>query len=169
MNAASPLTGLLKAAPIIDGCMIVVEGRGTMKLSQAVQDIARRTLEQTLGAKVVVDLTDCTYLDSTFIGCLLMLFRRFGRDTPLRFHLAATAPVRERLLALIKLDQIIPTLDAPPPAIGESVEVETADHNPRELAEHVMTCHQRLAQIPGPMAAAFAHIADQMRKELGDG
>jgi hypothetical protein len=38
--------------------------------------------------------------------------------------------------------------------------------NSREIARHIMECHRRLAEIPGPQQTAFDAIARQMAREL---
>jgi anti-anti-sigma regulatory factor len=169
MGSSMFLGGTIKAAPIENGCCIRVEGRGTMKHSRAAHDIAHRTLGQSPQSLVVFDLTSCSYLDSTFIGCLLTLYREYGRLQTPRFHIASPAEHRAELLGVTKLDNVLPSVDAPPATTGQWVEVDVATSNPRELAEHVMDCHRRLSEIDCPMAGAFAKIADQMQRELGTG
>ena len=58
----------LKIAPTANGCVIRVEGRGTMNESTAAKNVALRTLKGDDSASVVFDLSNCEYLDSTFPG-----------------------------------------------------------------------------------------------------
>jgi len=166
MAGRADVPDILKAAPIDNGCCIRIEGRGTMSQSRTALDLAQRTFAECPQGRVVFDLTACTYLDSTFFGCLLTLYRDHGRCSPPRFFLAAPLPHRTELLGLTKLDQIIPALETPPPITGQWVTVESVSTDPRELAEHVMDRPRKLSHIEGPMASAFAKIADQRQREL---
>ena len=47
-----------------------IVGRGTRRESPAVRDFVRGALED--GANVVIDLSPCEHLDSTFLGCLVI-------------------------------------------------------------------------------------------------
>lgn len=157
---------IIKIAPIDGGCCIHIQGRGTMQESQTVLDIICRMIRHDPGHVAVLDLTDCCYLDSTFIGCLLTLHHDFGRKNPPEFRLAAPAAQRAELLGQAKLDRFLPAIETAPPTRGPWVTIETAITNQRQLAEHVMDCHRRLAGVESPMAQTFARIADQIQREL---
>ena len=175
-NAASrsdapvaPAASGLKVACTEGGCVIRVEGKGTMKESYAAQELARRTLRGSETASVVIDLSDCTYLDSTFLGLLMGLFREFGKSEPgSRYFVAGPAERRARLLGGLKLDKWLPTVDSPPEPRSAWVEVDPAtfERDEKEQARHIMECHRRLAELGGPTAAAFTRIAEQIEKEL---
>src|SRR3954447_6125319 len=90
-SAMSTLTPtVLKVAPTEKGCVIHLEGRGTMKESPAAGALANQTLAGDPGAIVVMDLSACTYLDSTFLGCIAALYGRYGRDASPRFFVAGS-------------------------------------------------------------------------------
>src|SRR4051812_5597953 len=75
----------LHVAPTTNGCVIRVEGRGTMKESPAARAVAMQTLSAEPTTSVVVDLNSCDYLDSTFLGCLAQMYNRFDLHEPKRF------------------------------------------------------------------------------------
>ena len=63
------------------GCVVRVEGRGTLRESPAIQEFALHFLEQEQERGVfVIDLAGCDYLDSTFLGFLVLLHGRYNRD-----------------------------------------------------------------------------------------
>src|ERR1041384_4057628 len=84
-TSANPAVSTLKVAPTENGCMIRIEGRGTMLESTAAKNVALATLKGDDCAAVVFDLSACDYLDSTFLGCIAELHRGFGRSAPPRF------------------------------------------------------------------------------------
>src|SRR4051812_24313726 len=93
-----PTPTALIAAPTENGCVIRVEGRGTMKESPAASGLANRTLAGDASAVVVIDLSACTYLDSTFLGCITSLYGRFGHAPARRFFVAGSPEKRKALL-----------------------------------------------------------------------
>jgi anti-anti-sigma regulatory factor len=167
MAAADTSACHVTISPTPDGCRIDVAGRGTARESRAVRDAALRTLKTESSAVVMIDLSGCDYLDSTFLGCLLEL-NRAGKSAG-RFAIAAPVERRTKLLGALRLDQLIKCVDAAPPPCGERIELQfggDAAHKD-EVARHVMECHRRLAELDSPMRGVFAHIADQLERELG--
>ena len=77
----------LAVAPTENGCVIRIEGRGTMKTSPAPRAVALETLQGDDHASVVVDLSDCESVDSTFLGFLAEMFARFAKGKRLRLVL----------------------------------------------------------------------------------
>lgn len=164
----APPAGKILVAPTADGCCVRIEGRGTMQESPAAKAIAAGTLRGDQKTHVVVDLSFCDYLDSTFLGCLVQLFRDFGSKTDSRFHIAGSADRRKKLLGACHLDKVIPSLDTAPQQLGEWVPVPVPPVGSKDLARHIMECHKLLAEIDCPMRAAFAKIAEQLQRELNE-
>ena len=156
----------LKIASTDAGCVIRVEGDGTMGQSPAAREVALNTLGADPNAVVVFDLSACEYLDSTFLGCLMDVYRRFGRTQPQRYFIAADADTRKKLLGPTHIDRLIPTLDVAPKPCGAWVTVKTQNLLPRDLTRHVMECHQALADSECPMRGVFAKIVSHLEREL---
>jgi hypothetical protein len=159
----------VRVAPTDTGICVRLGGRCVMGQSQSVLGVARRTL--TGGSTVVLDLTDCTYMDSTCLGMLLELRHLGGGGAvqPPRFQVAGPAEVRKRLLGGPRLDRVVPARDDLPATVGDWVDVPVPAEEDRDLARHVMECHKHLAEIDSPMKDAFARIAAQMERELSSG
>jgi hypothetical protein len=171
-----------------NGCCIRVEGRGTMKESPAVQEFVARTLdldaaakpgEPACGGAVAVDLSRCDYLDSTFLGCLLGLYKQYGgrgarEGSPVggagRGRFTVTAPPEKlaKLFGPTRLDKLMSAQKDPPQVTGEWVPLAVTQPvlDRRELTQHVMECHRQLAEVESPQQAAFRRIADQLEREL---
>ena len=156
----------LRVAPTETGVCIRVEGQGTLRESPEAKDVAVRTLASDRSATVVVDLSSCEYLDSTFLGCLMELYRLFGKTPVKRYFVAASAERRKQLMGPTHLDRLIPMLDAPPPLCGAWVPITVEAPSKRELVRHVMECHEALATLDCPSRDLFARIAQEMRAEL---
>src|SRR4051794_28214604 len=87
------------------GYRIRVEGKGTLRESPAFQGFAERALDNGPGT-LRLDLAACQHLDSTFLGCLIGLHRRYGLGQPPRFAIAESSQAR-LLLAPTRLDSFL--------------------------------------------------------------
>src|SRR4051812_9057346 len=113
-DAASGATGevpamsvpcVVKVGRTTAGYRLRVEGTGTMRESPAVSEFAGHALGD--GAStLVVDLTACDYLDSTFLGCLVNLQLHHGRGEPPRLLIAASPGVGRRSFAANHLEPL---------------------------------------------------------------
>ena len=83
-----PQQSVLKVARTPGGYCLRVEGRGTMRESQSAAQFVAGPLERE-GATVVVDLSACDHLDSTFLGCLVEMQRKAGKSLPPRLVISA--------------------------------------------------------------------------------
>lgn len=160
-----PASSVLKVARTRAGYLLRVEGKGTLRESPAVSQFAERVLNEP-GNSLAFDLSSCDYLDSTFQGCLVVLHKRFDSGPSPRVLIAASPQTRDRLLRREHLDQIFSLTDASPEAVGEDLTLPTLALDSVELAQHVMECHRRLAEVDGPSCQAFAEVADQLEREL---
>jgi anti-anti-sigma factor len=150
-----------------DGYCLKIQGSGTMNQSPAAREFVIRSLDGGV-ASLVVDLSRCTYLDSTFLGCLVELHRRFNRQKPPRLFVAADAVKTKQLLYPTRMDMVLKILSTVPPCIGDCIPLPIPTANDKvAFTRHVMECHRRLAEIEGPDQAKFVLIAEQMARELG--
>ena len=147
------------------GYLVRVVGRGTMHASPAVQDFICNVVED--GADVVLDLSACEYLDSTFLGCSVMLHQRASRATG-SFAVHACEDDRRKLLGVMRLQDILTFVDARPECSGDSVTLSITDVERSEFCQHLLETHRRLAELGGPAAPKFRAVAAQMAKDLGN-
>ena len=119
-------------------------------------------------SKVVLDLSACDYLDSTFLGCIAILYRQFGQSPEPRFLVFATRSHCQSLFGPTHLDLVLTFADSLPDTTGDYEDVVIVDNTAPSLGHHVMHCHQRLAEIDGPHQQSFARIAERLKHELED-
>ena len=149
------------------GYCVRVAGRGTMRESPALRAFALRVLDEPGRPTLDVDLTACEYLDSTFLGALMGLFRRFEQAGPSgRLAIAGPAEVLHRLLGPTRLDAILPLRAECPERLGEEVPIPPQALDSADLGRHILESHRRLAELGGANAAVFGPIADQIAREL---
>lgn len=148
--------------PTDTGYLIQLTGRGTLRVSPAVRDFVSGAMSD--GAKIVLDLSQCEYLDSTFLGCLVLLHRQ-GQDDH-AFTVLADASARKRLLEGMRLHQLLEFTEECPPSTGDDVTLTAADLERKEFCQHLIETHEKLAELGGPRAETFRRIARQLCDEL---
>ena len=138
------------------GYCVRVVGRGTMRESPALRAFALQVLDEPGRPALDIDLTACEYLDSTFLGGLLGLLRRFEQSGPSgRLAVAGPPEVLHRLLGPTRLDALLPLRAEGPEPLGEEVPIP-----PQALDG---------AELGGGNAAVFGPIADRIACELDRG
>ena len=151
--------------PTKTGYVIRLVGRGTMRESPTVRDFVCGAIED--GAEIVFDLSACEYLDSTFLGCLVLLHKRgMSRDGSFSVH--ADESVRQRLLGNVRLLDVLVFTDALPEWFGAPVSLQVTKLDRTEFCRHLLETHRKLAELGGPAADTFRRIADQLADEFGD-
>lgn len=157
--------GTLSIGRIGDDYVVRLEGRGGVQESSTFRDYARLCLERE-NSRVTLDLNECEHLDSTFLGCLVGLFKSYGTTTPTRFYVAAQHHTCKRLLSTSRIDLFLKLVDAAPESSDEMRRIEMCTLGVGDMGRHVMRCHQLLAELGGPDAEAFTRIAKRLGHEL---
>jgi anti-anti-sigma regulatory factor len=156
---------VVKVGRIRSGYRIRVEGRGTLRESPAVHEFAGHVLQD--GAStLVVDLSACHYLDSTFLGCLVDLHKRHGSEQPPRLLIAASPAVRRQAFAANNLEPLFHHVDKCPEVVGEDQVIPPRALGASDLGRHIMECHRRLAEVEGPNQSEFGAVAEGLAREL---
>jgi anti-anti-sigma regulatory factor len=156
---------VVKVGRIPPGYRVRVEGRGTLRESPAVHEFAGHALRD--GAStLVVDLSACDYLDSTFLGCLVDLHRRHGSGQPPRLLIAASPAVRRQAFAANHLEPLFHHVDECPEVVGEDRVIPPLALEASDLGRHILECHRRLAEVEGPNRSAFGAVVEGLAREL---
>ncbi len=158
----------IRVARFPAGVVIRIEGPGTIGESPVVHAFAGEVLREP-SQRVTVDASACTYMDSTFLGGLISLFRRHGAAGPAgpRFSVYAPPTQRAALFGQNRLDTVLPfASELPADASPELVVQSRAPDAPDELARYVVECHRRLAELGGPDAPDYSRVADAISAQL---
>lgn len=144
---------------------VQVEGWGTMLHSQAIREWVEASLSQ--AQRLRVDLSRCTYMDSTFIGTLLGLKRLIETRPGGALVLACPSPECVQLLDHMRIGKIF-TLE---PATSECSDWQEVCVVPealrtRAFRTNVVEAHQCLANCEGPTGDRFRQLAADMSREL---
>jgi len=164
-----PAASTVKVGCTPTGYRLRVQGQGTMRTSPAVHAFAVQALEPPQAGALVVDLSGCSYLDSTFLGCLVDLHKRYGSSNPPRFTVVVPPGLAAQLFGATQLDRLLVTSETGPESLGAEVELSPESLELPDLGRHLLECHRRLAEIEGPNQAVFRRIADRLAAELETG
>ena len=151
-----------------DGYVIRVDGRGTVRESPALRELGTSCLDGDVDARLTVDLSQCEFLDSTFLGCLVALQKLGTGVGQERFVIAAPVERRKALLSATAFDQFFNQTDVAPQSVAEPMTICPDRIDSRVLGRHIMECHRELAQIEGPQQQAFAKVSERLAKELDE-
>lgn len=150
---------------IDNGYLFRVVGRGTLRESPAVREFACGAIED--GVDVLMDLSRCEHLDSTFLGCLVILKQR-GEGNGGSFRVYADKSVRDRLFGVSHLDRVLPFNEQLPKSAGAPVSFQVTNLKRKEFCQHLLDTHHSLAELGGPSAQTFQRIVDQLKVEVDE-
>jgi anti-anti-sigma factor len=154
----------ITVARFAQGVVVKVDGAGTMTESPLVYAFAEEILKAP-GQQVIVNLSGCSYLDSTFLGGLVGLLKRHGGE-PGRFAIHAPPPRRQNLFGVSRLDKILPFVETLPPVEADLPLEARSQMSRDELGQYIVDCHRRLAELGGEQAQDFGRVADALAGEL---
>ena len=145
--------------------LLQVEGWATMKQSLPL----RRFMDQNLSGQtktVWVDLSQCTYLDSTFLGTLLFVQRTCTRLGDREFSLLSpSVPCLSLLQQMGVIDVFqIRAMEASAPPCWTELTKETEDKP--GLQRTVIQAHEELARLPGAAGEPFRAVVRCLEKEM---
>lgn len=121
---------------------------------------------------LVLDLSECPRIDSTFAGALLRLASRLherrSRGRPLRVVLAGLKDQVSDVLDTLCVRDVFENVALPLPALGavEPVPVTDRDRPREEILALSLDGHQRLSELNPENAARFEHLLPLLRGEL---
>lgn len=146
-----------------DTVVFRVVGRGTMCHCVALRSRA----EQSLGRgvrRLLVDLRECTYFDSTFLGTLLMLKRAATERGGTEFGLVDPSDACRRLLAQMQMDRYFPQVET----VCESKEGSElcTDYDSSAFKWAIVCAHQELASLGSPEGESFRPLAERLAAEF---
>lgn len=142
--------------------IIRVIGRGTMRESPALRTAAEVALER---GPLLIDMSQCEYLDSTMLGCLIGI-RKLAEQHERRFEIAADRSQQVKLFSTSSLDKYFDFVERAPEAAGEWLEIEPESLDTEALSRHVLVCHERLADRGGSEGAVFRRVCDRLTTEI---
>ena len=143
-----------------------IEGRGTWTDSQDFYEVARGVAES--GRSLTIDLRDCVYLDSTFLGMIHELVTgsvAAGGEPALQ----GIRPELRRLFEELCMDAVLARADAPErfAPVGLAPLERSADDLRRQ--QRVLRAHETLSSLSASNREQLEQVVQSLRAELRHG
>lgn len=143
-----------------------VAGRGTMRNSPPLEKLALTALNEGGANKIIIDLEDCLYMDSTFMGSLVGINSALLKKGDQRLIIANADDRNKRLLDNLGLSRIMDLRND----LGKfEAEWELAVNEPLEpklLAKHILAAHDYLGKIDAKNRARFSEVKRLLLESL---
>jgi len=147
------------------GAFIVARGSIRATLCYALRDTLLVRLEESADIPAVfIDLSQCRYMDSTFIGLLVAIDRRLRAGSGGRLHVhQPSAPSRELLqqMGLLELLLLDPGPLPPPPPLEE-----LDRPGGRPATEFVLRAHEALMETSDQARKKFELLREELQRKL---
>jgi len=149
---------------------IRVIGRATFECAPALRNMAG-TLEQETFRQVRIDLSGCTWMDSTFMGILAMIGLRAKKISAEAFIVNADAQ-NENLLCGLGLRKVFQFTaektepDAPAPAEAPKSGASSAQDSALDSAKTVLAAHETLMDVDEENVRKFRNVVSMVRQEI---
>ncbi len=158
------MTGLIETGSSPRTLWVRVSGAATMKIAPAFLDCIQRGTREP-PADVLLDLSGCTWLDSTFIGSLVQVSQSAASSCSWRFHLCNPSEACLNTLGKMSMIRLFNVHSDPAPKAMCWSPWVTRETSRDALAETVIHAHERLADVD-PGNREFRRVADVFRREL---
>ncbi|MCB9883584.1 MAG: SpoIIE family protein phosphatase [Planctomycetes bacterium] len=157
--------GMLSFGETDEAWFLCLEGRGTWMLSQVFYEAATSVRE--LDRPLVIDLTHCTYLDSTFLGTIHEVI---SRAQPGRVHLQAVQDAVHGLFRELCMTQVLERVRETTLALPkELVPLLRQQPDLQRDQWRILRAHEVLAALSEANRDQFADLVQALRAELKPG
>jgi anti-anti-sigma factor len=163
-SASSPEAGSILVGEDERGSFIAVLGSVRASLCYPLRDTLLVRLEESSAVPAVfVELSQCTYMDSTFIGLLVAIDRKLQKGSGGRLHVARPSPECLELFHQLGLQDflLVETDDIRPPQM-KNLDTPTG----RPGADFVLGAHEALMETSEEARRKFGVLRDVLERKL---
>lgn len=146
---------------------IRVLGRATFKISQELKQFCLKAVQQQNAKDIICDFSECTALDSTFMGVLAMLGLESRGKCAIVF--VNVSPANRKLLDGLGVSRLFRFATEPVPEVTWSTLCTAAEKTAaasRETAELVLSAHQTLMNVDAGNIPKFRNVVDMLINEV---
>jgi len=122
----------LTAAYIDQTAVIRIEGRGSFKISPPMKQFVHRVIESKSANRILIDMSDCCGMDSTFMGVLAGLSYHVKNKTGVTLKLINLSEKNQKLLITLGVDRVV---DYSLSATGEEKELVASQSDGAQILE----------------------------------
>ncbi len=164
MSVTPPTVRLLRKG---DVAWIAVSGRATLLHSPAVRAFARYWLRDR-GGTLLLDLSQCRHMDSTFIGTLLCLQRQISGLGRGRLRVINPSEDSRRLLREMGVADLFELAEGESPPEGDWTPMDPETGGSSQVRACALEAHHTLAGLAGNVFARIAECLPPLSPEGGE-
>lgn len=164
----------LTAAYIDQTAVIHVEGRGSFKISPPMKKFVHQVISTESANRILVDMSDCSGMDSTFMGVLAGLSCHVKNHAGFQFKLINLSDKNQKLLITLGVDRVV---DYSLSTTGEEQQLMTqqsagsqaleADFkNKLDAAKTTLEAHETLVDINPENYDKFKSVLEFLRDDV---
>ena len=148
-----------------------IEGRGSFKVSSALKQFADDCMQREI-QRMLLDMTACIGMDSTFMGVLAGVATRMKRANGGVVILYNLSPRTRGLLATLGLDQIIQAFEAGAtptdmiPRDSDNLAPLQPSESQLERAQTMLEAHEKLCEINPDNLPKFKDVLTYRREDV---
>lgn len=145
------------------GCFFAVRGRGTWVHCDAFHEAALAMLDER--RTTILDLTECDYLDSTFLGTIYELVRR-GEDDGVSFTLQRVSEVLRTMFEELSMGVVLDAIREDAAPLPEQMQPLVTISEPRGSHWRILRAHEALAALSARNRDKFLAVVEAVREQL---
>ena len=142
---------------------IRVKGNASFVCAPPLRELAKRLAAEPFSG-LKIDLQECTWMDSTFMGMLAMLgLNARKKNAPAEIYNASEQ--NEKLLGGLGLKKVF-EFKTGPSQVGDEVQAASNESTPESRARNVLDAHQTLMDIDEGNVSKFEKVVEYVRKDI---
>ena len=157
----------LRCGECADYTVFKIDGRGTWTDSQAFYEVASVVADS--GRSLSIDLSECSYLDSTFLGTIHELVARSNAagGSPL---LQGIRPKLRQLFEELCMDEVLAHAEGPARPLPDELSAMTRPvDDTRRTQLRVLRAHETLSSLSAANRDELQQVLESLRSELRHG
>ena len=164
----------LTAAYIDRVAVIRIEGRGSFKISPPMKQFIHKVMDTRSADRVVIDMSDCTGMDSTFMGVVAGLACMIKSKPEFSFKLINLSDKNRKLLVTLGVDRVVDysmsaTAEEHDLMTGERTGEQTLEPdftNKLNAAKTTLEAHETLVDINPANYNKFKAVLDFLQDDV---
>ena len=152
---------------VAGGLYVGVQGRATQGTCPTADQLVGDYLSSDpLRPLVVLDVTGCEWIDSTFAGWLVQLNKRLERSAGGRLLITGCSERCRRSLEKMRLTELLKFETVAPPPETQNVPCTTGEVTGKEKLKLMLEAHEALAGVSPENEQVFTPIATMLRGQM---
>ncbi len=157
--------GSLHYGELGESTAINICGRGTYMLSHNFFDAVKDIVDAKRG--LIVDLSGCEYLDSTFLGIIYEVVDK-GKKAGIHVHLQSVNENVYRLFTELSMDLVLKNIHGKATPLPDMEPLMKTKPDEESMHRRILRAHDILVSLSDDNRKQFQGIVDMFKKEMGD-